>query len=130
MHNLQPIIEGAFDNKEHISPTEVDSDVKGAILETLSLLDQGKLRVAEKKAENWVVNEWVKKAVLLGFRIEQNKPIPGAFTQYFDKVPVKFADSSQEELQASGVRIVPPAVVRKGSYIAPNVVLMLSLIHI
>ena len=130
MSQLQPIIESAFENRAHISPTKVDSDVKGAILETLSLLDQGEIRVAEKKENSWVVNEWVKKAVLLGFRIEDNQPIPGAFTQYFDKVPVKFSDASAEELKQSGVRIVPPAVVRKGAHIASNVVLMPSYVNI
>ncbi len=130
MHNLQPVIESAFENRQHISPNEVDSEVKGAILETLALLDQGKIRVAEKTGGDWVVNQWVKKAVLLGFRIENNMPIPGAFTQYYDKVPVKFANMSQEELQSSGVRIVPPAVVRKGAHIASNVVLMPSYVNI
>ena len=130
MSDLQSIIENAFENRADISPTSVDSDVKAAIQEALSLLDNGQARVAEKKDGEWVVNQWLKKAVLLGFRIQDNAPINGQFTQYYDKVDVKFADMTPEQFKAAGVRVVPPAVARKGSYIAPNVVLMPSYVNI
>jgi len=130
MSELQTIIETAFDNRNDISPDTVSADVKSAIEQSINLLDTGKARVAEKINGEWVVNQWLKKAVLLGFRIKDNAPIDGQFTQYYDKVPVKFADMTPEQFKASGVRIVPPAVVRSGSYIAPNVVLMPSYVNI
>lgn len=130
MSNLQTTIETAFDNRNDISPKSVTPEIKESILEALHLLDSGQARVAEKKDGAWVVNQWLKKAVLLGFRIQDNAPIDGGFAQYYDKVDVKFADLSAEELQATGVRIVPPAIARKGSYIAPNVVLMPSYVNI
>lgn len=130
MSDLQSIIETAFENRADISPSSVDADIKGAIEEALSMLDSGQARVAEKIDGSWVVNQWLKKAVLLGFRIQDNAPIEGGFTQYYDKVPVKFADMTPEQFRESGVRVVPPAVVRRGSYIAPNVVLMPSYVNI
>ena len=130
MSELQSIIETAFDNRADITPTTVTPHVKGAIQEALTLLDSGEARVAEKQGSEWVVNQWLKKAVLLGFRIQDNAPINGQFTQYYDKVDVKFADMTAEQFQASGVRVVPRAVARKGSYIAPNVVLMPSYVNI
>lgn len=130
MSELQSIIEAAFEDRANISPSKVEPAIKSAIEQALALLDNGEARVAEKRDGEWVVNQWLKKAVLLGFRIQDNAPIDGGFTQYYDKVPVKFANLSAEEFRASGVRVVPPAVVRKGSYIAPNVVLMPSYVNI
>ncbi|NPU92525.1 MAG: 2,3,4,5-tetrahydropyridine-2,6-dicarboxylate N-succinyltransferase [Gammaproteobacteria bacterium] len=130
MSELQTIIETAFDNRNNISPTSVDTKIKGAVLEALDLLDSGKARVAEKINGEWVVNQWLKKAVLLSFRINDNVPIDGQFTQYYDKVPSKFSDMTPEQFKASGVRVVPPAVARRGSYIAPGVVLMPSFVNI
>lgn len=130
MAELQTIIETAFDNRDSISPAAVDAQVKGAVLEALDLLDSGKARVAEKINGEWVVNQWLKKAVLLSFRINDNSPIDGQFTQYYDKVPSKFADWTAEQFKASGVRVVPPAVARRGSYIASGVVLMPSYVNI
>ncbi|HVL02357.1 MAG TPA: 2,3,4,5-tetrahydropyridine-2,6-dicarboxylate N-succinyltransferase [Dongiaceae bacterium] len=130
MSELKTIIETAFDNRDSISPSSVDATIKGAVLEALDLLDSGKARVAEKINGEWVVNQWLKKAVLLSFRINDNVPIDGQFTQYFDKVPSKFADMTAEQFKASGVRVVPPAVARHGSYIAPGVVLMPSFVNI
>ncbi|MFZ5601575.1 MAG: 2,3,4,5-tetrahydropyridine-2,6-dicarboxylate N-succinyltransferase [Pseudomonadota bacterium] len=124
------MIETAFDNRNNISPTSVDAKVKGAVLEALDLLDSGKARVAEKINGEWVVNQWLKKAVLLSFRINDNVPIDGQFTQYYDKVPSKFSDMTPEQFKASGVRVVPPAVARRGSYIAPGVVMMPSFVNI
>lgn len=128
--DLQSIIETAFDQRDTISPTSVAPEIKEAILESINLLDSGKARVAEKIEGEWIVNQWLKKAVLLGFRIEDNAPMAGQFTQYYDKVPVKFAIDTPEQFKAQGVRVVPPAVARKGSYLAPGVVLMPSYVNI
>lgn len=130
MSELQTIIETAFENRASISPSSVDAKVKSAVLEALDLLDSGKARVAEKINGEWVVNQWLKKAVLLSFRINDNEPIDGQFTQYYDKVPSKFADMNAEQFKASGVRVVPPAVARRGSFIASGVVLMPSYVNI
>ncbi|EDN66321.1 2,3,4,5-tetrahydropyridine-2-carboxylate N-succinyltransferase [Beggiatoa sp. PS] len=98
--------------------------------ETLDLLDQGTLRVAEKQQGQWVVNQWVKKAVLLSFRLNDNDFIEGGFTNYYDKVSSKFADISSRDFREMGVRVVPPATVRNGAYIASGVVLMPSYVNI
>ncbi|MEE2731320.1 MAG: 2,3,4,5-tetrahydropyridine-2,6-dicarboxylate N-succinyltransferase [Pseudomonadota bacterium] len=130
MSDLKSIIETAFDNRASISPTSVDASVKAAVNDALAMLDSGEARVAEKLDGEWVVNQWLKKAVLLSFRINDNAPIDGQFTQYYDKVPSKFANMSAEQFKESGVRVVPPAVARAGSYIAPSVVLMPSYVNI
>ena len=130
MSDLKSIIETAFENRASISPTSVDASVKAAVNDALAMLDSGEARVAEKLDGEWVVNQWLKKAVLLSFRINDNEPIDGQFTQYYDKVPSKFANMSAEQFKESGVRVVPPAVARAGSYIAPSVVLMPSYVNI
>ena len=130
MNNLQTIIEPAFENRAALNSHNVSVEIKDAVTETLNLLDQGILRVAAIQPDKWVVNQWVKKAVLLSFRLEENYLIKGGFTNYFDKVPSKFADVSSRDFQTSGVRVVPPATVRKGAYIAPGVVLMPSYVNI
>ncbi len=128
--DLQPIIERAFDKRAEISPSNVDSEVKNAILKTIQGLDQGEIRVAEHTDGQWKVNEWAKKAVLLYFRINDNQPLSAGFAQFYDKVPMKFSDQSQSDLADYGVRIVPPACVRKGAYIGANTVLMPSYVNI
>lgn len=130
MADLQNIIEQAFENRAEITPRSVDTHVKEAVNEVIALLDKGELRVAEKEGSEWTVNQWVKKAVLLSFRIEDNRFMKGGFTNYFDKVESKYADYNAREFRASGVRVVPPATARRGSYIAPNVVLMPSYVNI
>ena len=130
MSDLQTIIEEAFEHRADISPRSVDTHVKEAVLEALNLLDSGERRVAEKIDGDWVVNQWLKKAVLLSFRIQDNYFMKGGFTNYFDKVDSKFADYNSRDFRESGVRVVPPATVRKGSYIAPNTVLMPSYVNI
>ncbi len=130
MSELQTIIEQAFEQRNELSPRYVSREIKEAVDESLDLLDSGALRVAEKKQGQWVVNEWLKKAVLLSFRIEDNYFIKGGYTNYYDKVHSKFADMNSREFQERGVRVVPPATARKGSYIAPNVVLMPSYVNI
>lgn len=127
---LQTIIESAFENRSNITPSSVEAPIKTAILEAIELLDSGKARVAEKIDGEWVVNQWLKKAVLLSFAIRDNEIIDGGACNYFDKVPSKFADYDQARFQQDGFRVVPPAAARKGSYIAPSVVLMPSYVNI
>jgi 2,3,4,5-tetrahydropyridine-2-carboxylate N-succinyltransferase len=104
--------------------------VKEATLEAMRLLDAGQARVAEKQDGKWIVNEWLKKAVLLSFRIEDNEFMKGGFTNYYDKVPSKYADYNSRDFREGGVRVVPPATARRGSYIAPGAVLMPSYVNI
>lgn len=130
MSNLQNIIEDAFERRAEINPRNVETLTRDAIIQAIELLENGKARVAEKIGEDWITNEWLKKAVLLYFRINDNDFIKGGFTNYYDKVPSKYADYNNREFQESGVRIVPPASVRKGVYIASNTVLMPSYINI
>ena len=123
--SLQNIIETAFENRADITPTTVTPEVKEAVLETIRQLDSGKLRVAERLGVGeWKVNEWAKKAVLLSFRIQDNEVLNDGVNKYFDKVPTKFADWSEDEFRAAGFRAVPGAVARRGSFVAKNVVLM------
>ncbi len=127
---MYDIIESAFERRTEITPNRVDPIVKEAVEEALRLLNTGQVRVAEKHNGTWVVNAWLKKAVLLSFRIFDNAVLTGGFTNYFDKIPAKYAGYSQTAFQEEGVRVVPPATVRYGSYIAPSVVLMPSYVNI
>ena len=130
MSELQQTIEQAFDNRAEINPSNVDAATREAVQSAIQMLDSGELRVAEPVDGDWQVNEWLKKAVLLSFRIRENEIMPGGFTQYFDKVDSKFDGCSHEQHVASGVRVVPPAVARKGAYVAPGVVMMPSYVNI
>jgi 2,3,4,5-tetrahydropyridine-2-carboxylate N-succinyltransferase len=130
MNDLQRIIDEAFERRADITPRSVETHVKEAVNTVIDLLDQGKLRVAEKKGGEWVVNQWLKKAVLLSFRIEDNSFMKGGFTNYYDKVAPKYAAYNPREFRDAGVRVVPPASARKGAYIASGVVLMPSYVNI
>jgi len=132
MSDLASIINEAWEKRNDITPADAGSEYGKAVEEAIALLDSGKERVAEPKGVgDWQVNEWLKKAVLLSFRLRDNAPIEaGGFTQFYDKVPGKFTDMSADQLQASGVRVVPPAMARKGSFIAANTVLMPSYVNI
>ena len=131
MSDIQSIIEEAFENRAEITPRSVDTHVKEAVEAAISMLDSGQARVAERRGVgDWVVNEWLKKAVLLSFRINDNQFMKGGFTNYFDKVPSKYADVNSREFRDSGVRVVPPASARRGSHIASGVVLMPSYVNI
>ena len=130
MSDNQSIIEEAFEQRADITPRNVDTLVRDAVMETIDQIDAGTLRVAEPVEGGWQVNEWVKKAVLLSFRINDNEFMKGGFTNYYDKVPSKYADYNAREFRDSGVRVVPPASVRKGAYIAPSCVLMPSYVNI
>lgn len=127
---LQTTIEEAFERRLQISPSTVEPPVAKAIKDALEGLDNGTFRVAEKVGGTWTVNEWLKKAVLLSFRIQPNKPMAGGYTNYYDKVPAKFADFEERQFADAGFRIVPPAAVRYGAYIAADVVVMPSFINI
>ncbi|WP_457667654.1 2,3,4,5-tetrahydropyridine-2,6-dicarboxylate N-succinyltransferase [Thiolapillus sp.] len=130
MSDMQNIIEEAFERRADITPRTVDTLVRDAVMETIEQIDAGTLRVAQPTDDGWQVNEWVKKAVLLSFRINDNEFMKGGFTNYYDKVPSKYADYNAREFRESGVRVVPPASVRKGAYIAPSCVLMPSYVNI
>jgi 2,3,4,5-tetrahydropyridine-2-carboxylate N-succinyltransferase len=128
---LQQIIDTAWENRADFSPKSAPNDVREAVSHVIAELDKGALRCAEKKDGDWVVNQWVKKAVLLSFRLEDNAPMgAGGFTQFYDKVPSKFADYTAEDFAAGGFRVVPPAIARRGSFIGKNVVLMPSYTNI
>ena len=129
--SLEQIIEQAFEKRAEYSPTTMPQDVKDAVNDVLEQLDNGSLRVAEKKDGAWVVNQWAKKAVLLSFRMNDNYQMPSCeHLQFYDKVPTKFADWTEQQFIESGVRVVPPAVARRGSFIAKGVVLMPSYTNI
>ena len=130
VQTLRAIIDTAFEQRAQITPKSVTADVNAAIDESIALLDSGKARVAEKVDGKWVVNEWLKKAVLLYFRTHDNVVMDAGFTRFYDKVPLKYAEATEADLRAGGARVVPHAVVRKGAYIAPNVVLMPSYVNI
>lgn len=108
MTELQRIIEDAFERRDAITPTTVDAVTRAAILQTIELLDAGTARVAEKIAGEWVVHQWLKKAVLLYFRINENQAIAAPGTQYYDKVPLKFADYTPERFKQEAIRVAPP----------------------
>lgn len=132
MSDLEATINEAWEARADISPGSAGDDVKHAVNSAIAMLDSGEARVAEPEGVGqWKVNEWLKKAVLLSFRLRDNEVMPaGGFTQFYDKVPSKFADMSAAEFAAAGVRVVPPAVARKGSFIAANTVLMPSYVNI
>ena len=132
MSDLENIINDAFEKRDTLSPADAAGEVGQAVEAAIALIDSGKERVAEPiKQGEWQVNQWLKKAVLLSFRLRDNEPMSaGGFTQFYDKVPSKFGDMSANEFQAAGVRVVPPAVARKGSFIAPNSILMPSYVNI
>ncbi|MFC0309969.1 2,3,4,5-tetrahydropyridine-2,6-dicarboxylate N-succinyltransferase [Gallibacterium trehalosifermentans] len=130
MSNLQQIIENAFERRAEITPTTVDAETKAAVEQVIQDLDSGKRRVAEKVNGEWVVNQWLKKAVLLSFRIHDNQVMESCETKYYDKVPMKFANYDEARFKQEGFRVVPPAAVRQGAFIAKNTVLMPSYVNI
>ncbi len=127
---LEQVIEQAFEQRTELTPTSVGAEVRDAVEESLRRLDAGELRVAERRDGDWVVNQWLKKAVLLSFRINDNRVMDGGETRYFDKVEPKFGNYAPENFRRLGARVVPPAAVRRGAYIAPNVVRIPSWVNI
>jgi 2,3,4,5-tetrahydropyridine-2-carboxylate N-succinyltransferase len=124
MEQIEELIEQAFERRADLSPGSADGEIRAAVERAIELMDKGEARVAEKRDGRWMVNEWLKKAVLLSFRITESRLMDGGFARYYDKVPTKFVDHSEDAMNASGVRVVPPAVARRGAYVAPGVVLM------
>jgi 2,3,4,5-tetrahydropyridine-2,6-dicarboxylate N-succinyltransferase len=134
MQNQQQIIDGAWERRTELSPGSADAEVRDAVASVIADLDAGRVRVAEKSGGEWVTHQWLKKAVLLSFRLSDNAPIglasPSAPFRFYDKVATKFAQFDDAAFAKAGVRVVPPAVARRGAYIAPNVVLMPSYVNI
>jgi 2,3,4,5-tetrahydropyridine-2-carboxylate N-succinyltransferase len=130
LDSLRSQIEAAFERRTEITPKSVSKELRSALDECIALLDSGQARVAEKRDGRWVVNEWLKKAVLLNFRAYDNTVIEAGYTRFYDKVPLKYADVDEAKFREGGARVVPHAIARKGSYIAPNVVLMPSYVNI
>lgn len=128
--DLQTTIEKAWEERASLSPQTVDPTVLEAVEHAIDALDQGTLRVAEKVGKDWVVHQWLKKAVLLSFRVNDNEVMGQAPLQFFDKVPLKFSGFGPNAFHAGGYRVVPPAVARRGAYIGKNVVLMPSYVNI
>jgi 2,3,4,5-tetrahydropyridine-2-carboxylate N-succinyltransferase len=130
MQQLEQIIDEAWEQRAEYKPGSAPAKVGEAVELILNDLDSGKLRVAEKIDGQWVTHQWIKKAVLLSFRLEDNRIMEGGPMRYFDKVPTKFAKYDTHTFQKGGYRIVPPAVARRGCYIGKNVVMMPSYVNI
>jgi 2,3,4,5-tetrahydropyridine-2-carboxylate N-succinyltransferase len=130
LHDQREIIESSFEERHSITPENAGSEVLAAIEASIAGLEQGALRVAESIDDVWQVNEWLKKAVLLYFRVRHNQVIDGSASRYFDKVPLRWAQGSDEDISACGARIVPPATVRRGAFIGHDAVLMPSYVNI
>jgi 2,3,4,5-tetrahydropyridine-2,6-dicarboxylate N-succinyltransferase len=128
---LQSIIDTAWDNRANLSPTAAPAETKEAVEHVISQLNKGQLRVATRESVGkWTVHQWIKKAVLLSFRLNDNEIVKAGDLGFYDKVKTKFAHLSPEEMKATGVRVVPPAVARRGSYIAKGAILMPSYVNI
>ena len=130
LQQLREIIEAAFEQRASLGAGRSSPELDAALEECLGRLDRGELRVAQPGDGGWLVNEWLKKAVLLSFRVRENRVLDAGFTRFYDKVPLKYAAASEQELRRAGVRIVPHALVRRGAYVAPDVVLMPSYVNI
>ena len=127
---IQPIIDRAWDRRAELSPTTAPAEIADAVAAVLAALNAGTVRVAEKVDGAWIVHQWLKKAVLLSFKLHDNVLMHAGELAFFDKVQTKFAHLSEAEMRATGVRVVPPAVARHGSFIGKNVVLMPSYVNI
>ncbi len=128
---LQQIIENAWDNRAQLSPASAPQEVVDAVEHVIAKLNDGQLRVATREGVGqWTVHQWIKKAVLLSFRLKDNEIMQAGDLGFYDKVPTKFAHLSPQEMAATGVRVVPPAVARRGSFIAKGAILMPSYVNI
>ena len=127
---LQTVIDNAWEQRAELSPTAAPAEIRCAVNNIIDALDSGKMRVAEKIDGQWVTHQWIKKAVLLSFRLNDNVQMGNGDLQFFDKVPTKYGNMTEPTLRANGVRVVPPAVARRGSYQAKNVILMPSYVNI
>jgi 2,3,4,5-tetrahydropyridine-2-carboxylate N-succinyltransferase len=127
---IRETIEQAFEQRHDFSPASAPESVVEAVDAAIEDLDKGRSRVAEPTGNGWQVNEWLKKAVLLYFRLHGNRCIDGGFTRFYDKVPLKYSDYDEADFASDGARIVPAALVRKGSYVASDAVLMPCYVNI
>ena len=131
LSQLQHVIEAAWEDRANLSIASAPAEVRDAVNHVIDALDAGKLRVAGRQGVGqWHVNQWAKKAVLLSFRLNDNVPMASGDLNFFDKVPTKFAGMSEAQLRATGVRVVPPAVARRGSFVAKGAILMPSYVNI
>ncbi len=130
MTQLQQTIDQAWERRNELSSKSAPVEVRDAVAAVIARLNEGSLRVAEKRDGDWVVHQWVKKAVLLSFRLEDNAPMQAGALQFYDKVPTKFEGWRPADFQAGGFRVVPPAVARRCSFVGKNVVLMPSYVNI
>jgi 2,3,4,5-tetrahydropyridine-2-carboxylate N-succinyltransferase len=130
MKKLEDIINTAFEQRSDITPANVSLEISNVVQECINLLDSGKARVAEKINGEWVTHQWLKKAVLLSFRISENRLMDGGNTRYYDKVECKFTNYREDDFAKAGIRVVPNAVARRGSFIAPGAILMPSYVNI
>jgi 2,3,4,5-tetrahydropyridine-2-carboxylate N-succinyltransferase len=130
--HLQPIIDQAWENRAQITLQNASPELRTSISQVIEGLNMGEIRVATKESVGvWNVNQWVKKAVLLSFKLQDNEVMgAGGYTQFFDKVPSKFEKYTHEDFVKGGFRVVPPAIARRGSFIGKNVVLMPSYVNI
>jgi 2,3,4,5-tetrahydropyridine-2,6-dicarboxylate N-succinyltransferase len=129
-HTLEPLIDAAFERRADINPREVPPELAHALHQVLDELNRGRLRVAEKIDGAWVTHQWIKKAVLLSFRVHDNQIMQGGSARWFDKVPMRFEGYTDAEFRDGGFRVVPPAVARTGTFIGRNVILMPSFVNI
>jgi len=127
---LRAAIEGAYETRAQLNPRNAPGALRAAIENAIELLNEGQLRVAQPDGNRWRVNEWLKKAVLLSFRINDNVSMPAGALNFYDKVPLKYSGWSADRFAAAGVRVVPPATVRRGAFVAANVVLMPSYVNV
>lgn len=127
---MQQIIENAFEQITSLNPKNIDPSIREAVFAAVEGLDSGQYRVAEKQQGQWMVHQWLKKAVLLYFRMNNNTLIEAQFSRFFDKVPLKYEGYQATDFEKAGVRIVPPACVRKGAFLAPNTVMMPAYVNI
>lgn len=130
MMSLQNIIEQAFEQRQTLTMNTASQETMNAVNEVIAALDSGSLRVAQKINQGWIVHQWIKKAVLLAFKLYPNEVINTGFNQFYDKIPLKFAGLSPEALSQMGVRVVPQAIARRGAFIGKNTVLMPSYVNI
>lgn len=130
MQDMIDLIEKGFEQSGKMASDAEAARLADAVQQAIASLDSGEARVAESRDDGWHVNQWLKKAVLLSFRLSDNRVIPGKYSRFFDKVPMKYADYSDEDFERDGVRVVPDAIVRRGAYVASDVVLMPSYVNI
>ena len=130
MQAIQRTIDDAWENRGSLQPGQSPAAIRDAVTEVLDRLDEGSLRVAEKIEGDWMTHQWIKKAVLLSFRLQENAVVESGAMRYFDKVPNKFASYDHEKFVRGGFRVVPPATARRGAFIGRNVVLMPSYVNI